>query len=339
MQAGRLRRLPLRGPLRREPGYRVCVGHGGDGVQSRATQKAALTHPRAHKDKGLGVINPDAAAKLVAVAIPFFATWLVAGVVIATLYHLSLYYLDGEYRSTPELSLDVLVGILRGLAYVVAWPAIFFFDRSALYRIKMLVRYMDPKLRYEDEELAGYIAEGRRRVKLRRDAIAAAARDERRAHELLTGEERARYLFTAHDGNPVLSNIWLMMAEGSGPGGGRQLVRIWDPKDLADEVWEKALCEVGTRTQRPCEQCGTVVPYERVELPEMLYLKVQEAEREKTIVEGWALRGNFAVTFHPCPECDASRLGVSDGVTVFGRASDIVAAVKSGITIQEDLPT
>lgn len=81
-----------------------------------------------------------------------------------------------------------------------------------------------------------------------------------------------------------------------------------------------------------------MAPFARVELPEMLYLKVQEADRDKTIVEGWALRGNFAVTFQPCPECDASRLGVSDDVTIFGRASGVVSAVKSGVTIQEDLP-
>jgi hypothetical protein len=284
-------------------------------------------------------ISPEAARQFLSVAVPFYALWFLTGIVIAVLYHLSLYYLDGEYRVRPELSLDLLVGIVRGLAYVLVWPAIFYFDRSALYRIKMLFRYMDPKLRYEDEELAGFIAEGRRRVKLRQDTIANAAREERRARELLTGEERSRYLFTAHDGNPVLERIWLMMAEGSGPGGGRQLVRTHDQKDLPDEVWEKARCEVGTRTQRPCEQCGTVAPFARVELPEMLYLKVQETDGEKTILEGWALRGNFAVTYYPCPECDTSRLGVTDEVTAFGRASEMVAAVKAGITIEEDLPT
>jgi len=284
-------------------------------------------------------INPEAARQFLSVAVPIYVLWFLIGIVIAALYHLSLYYLDGEYRSRPEFSLDLLIGVLRGLAYVVAWPFIFYFDRSALYRIKMLFRYMDPKLRYEDEELAGFIAEGRRRVKLRQDTIANAALAERRAHELLTGEERARYLFTAHEGNPALDKIWLMMAEGSGPGGGRQLVRIFGEKDLADEVREKARFEVGTRTQRPCVQCGTVAPFARVELPELLYLRVQEPNGGKTVVEGWALRGNFAVTFHPCPECDTSRLGVTDEVTTFGRASEVVAAVKAGLTMEEDLPT
>jgi len=284
------------------------------------------------------VFDTELAAKLVAVAVPFFVVWFVAGILIATLYHFSLYYLDGEYRVREELSLDVLVSILRGLAYVLVWPAIFYFDRTALYRIRMLFRYMDPKLRYEDEELAGFIAEGRRRVKLRQDTIRNAELDGRRAHEVLTGEERSRYLFVVHDGNPALQQIWLMMAEGMGPGGGRQLVRIYQQKDLPDEVWEKARFEVGTRTQRPCEQCGTVAPFAEVELPEMLYVKVQEAEGEKVIVEGWALRGSFAATFHPCPECDTSRLGVSGDVTEFGRAADVVAAVKAGITIEEDLP-
>ncbi len=283
--------------------------------------------------------DPEIVRKLVTVGVPLIVLWFLTGITVAVLYHLSLYYLDGEYRVRPEFSLDLLVGILRGLAYLLFWPAIFYFDRTALHRIKMLFRYMDPKLRYEDDELAGFIAEGRRRAKLRQDTIKNAELDERRAHELLTGEERSRYIFTAHDGNPALDKIWLMMAEGSGPGGGRQLVRIYEHKDLPDEVREKARFEVGTRTQRPCKECGTVAPFARVELPEMLYLKVQEAEGEKTILEGWGLRGNFAVTFHPCPECDTSRLGVSDDVTTFGRASDVVAAVKAGITIEEDIPT
>ena len=285
------------------------------------------------------MFDQETVGKLLAFGIPFFAIWFLTGIGLAVLYHLSLYYLDGEYRVMPEISLDLVVGILRGLAYVVVWPAIFYFDRTALFRIKMLFRYMDPKLRYEDDELAGFIAEGRRRVKLRQDTIKNAELEERRAHELLTGEEKARYLFVAHEGNPVLDKIWLMMGEGTGPGGGRQLVRICGLKDLADEVREKARCEIGTRSQRPCEQCGTVVPFARVELPEMLYLRVQEPDGKKTIVEGWALRGNFAATFHPCMECDASRLGVTDEVTTFGRASEMIAAVKSGVTIQEDLAT
>jgi hypothetical protein len=175
-------------------------------------------------------------------------------------------------------------------------------------------------------------------VKLRQDTLANAAREERRARELLTGAERAPYRFTAHDGNPVLESIWLMMAEGMGPGGGRQLVHICGPKDLPDEAREKARCEVGTRSQRPCVQCGMVVPFARVELPEMLYLTVQDEKGKKAILEGWALRGNYAVTFYPCTECDTSRLGVSGDVITFGRASDIVAAVKAGITIEQDLP-
>jgi len=285
------------------------------------------------------MIDPEAARQVLSVAVPLFALWFLVGIVVAVLYHLSLFYLDGEYRSRPELSLDLLVGIMRGLAYVFVWPAIFYFDRTALYRVKMLFRYMDPKLRYEDEELAGYIAEGRRRVKLRQETIVAAAREERRAREALTGEERARYLFTVREGNPALRQIWLMMAEGSGPGGGRQLIRIYEPRDLPDEARETALREVGTRSQRPCEQCGTVVPYARVELPELLYLVIQDDEGKRVILEGWALRGHFGVDFGSCPECDKSRPGVSGDVTTFGRASDVLAAVREGITIAEDVPT
>lgn len=82
-----------------------------------------------------------------------------------------------------------------------------------------------------------------------------------------------------------------------------------------------------------------VAPFARVELPEMLYLTVQDEKGGKAIIEGWALRGSFAVTFYPCPECDTSRPGVSGDVTTFGQASSIVAVVKAGISIEEDLPT
>ena len=43
------------------------------------------------------MFDPELSAKLAAIAVPFFAFWFVAGTLIATLYHLSLYYLDGEY--------------------------------------------------------------------------------------------------------------------------------------------------------------------------------------------------------------------------------------------------
>jgi hypothetical protein len=72
-------------------------------------------------------INPEAAQLLVSVAVPVFVVWFLVGITVAVLYHLSLYFLDGEYRVRPELSLDLLVGGLRGLAYVLVWPAIFYF--------------------------------------------------------------------------------------------------------------------------------------------------------------------------------------------------------------------
>ena len=171
--------------------------------------------------------SQDVAQHLVAVFGPILVVWFVVGIVIAVLYHLSLYYLDGEFRGKGDESLDVFVSILRGIVYVVAWPAVFFFDRTALYRIKLLFRYADPKLRFEDEELAGYIAEGKRRTQLRRDAIAHAEREQIRRKEAETGAERQRYTREFHEGNPELDRIWLMMAVASGPGGGRELVRIY----------------------------------------------------------------------------------------------------------------
>ena len=282
--------------------------------------------------------SQDFVQHIVAFFLPIIVIWFVVGIVIAILYHLSLYYLDGEFRGKGDESLDVFVSILRGLLYVVAWPAIFFFDRTALYRIKMLFRYADPKLRFEDEELAGYIAEGKRRTQLRRDTIAHAEREQIRQREAETGAERQRYTREFHEGNPELERIWLMMAVTSGPGGGRELVRTYQERDMADEVLEKARLEVGFRHVAPCEKCGTGVPVNKVELPELLYARVLEAEGKKPIVEGWALRGTCGVSFQDCPECDAEKPSITADVATFGSVAGIIKDLRSGVSIHEDLP-
>ena len=72
----------------------------------------------------MGSLDPEIIRKLVIVGVPLIVLWFLTGITVAVLYHLSLYYLDGEYRVMPEFSLDLLVGILRGLAYLLFWPAI-----------------------------------------------------------------------------------------------------------------------------------------------------------------------------------------------------------------------
>jgi hypothetical protein len=284
------------------------------------------------------VFNPEAAKQLLIFGLVFFPAWFLIGLAIAVLYHISLYYLDGEFRVKPDLSMDIVVGILRGLAYVIAWPAILYFDRTALYRIKLLFRYMDPKLRVEDEELAGYIADGKRRVRVRQEAIDRARREERRLAEKLTGRERSGYLRVFHEGNPELERIWLLMAAGSGPGGGRQMVRLFTERDMADEVLGKARQEIAFRHSSPCEKCGAQVTAETAELPELLLARVLDTKGEKQVVEAWGLRGNARIRFHECPECDAVRPEAVVDVAGFGSAAGVVRDLRSGVSIQEDLP-
>jgi hypothetical protein len=285
------------------------------------------------------MFDADTAEKLLRFFVPFFTAWFVIGITITVLYHLSLYYLDGEFRARGDESMDVFVSVLRAVVYIFAWPAVFYFDRSALYRIKMLFRYMDPRLRIEDDELAGYIAEGRRRKKLRQDTMAWAEREQRRAHEQTTGEERAKYTRTFHEGNPELDRIWMMMAVGSGPGGGRELVRIYQVRDLADEVLAKARVEIGCRYVKPCEHCGEAVQARKVELPELLYVNLLEEKTNKPLIDGWGLRGTCSVEFQNCPDCDAEKAGIVVDVASFGTASGVIKDLRTGVSIHEDLPT
>jgi hypothetical protein len=284
------------------------------------------------------VFNPEPARQLVTFGLIFFPAWFLIGLAIAVLYHISLYYLDGEYRVKPELSMDILVGVLRGLLYVVAWPAIFYFDRSALHRITMLFRYMNPRLRVEDEELAGYIADARRRARTRQQTIEHARREERRLVEQVTGQERKSYLHVFHENNLELERIWLLMAAGSGPGGGKQMVRLFTEHDMADEVLSKARQEVAFRHSAPCDKCGAQVTAETAELPELLLVRVLDSRAEKQIVEAWGLRGNARIRYQECPECDAAKPDVTVDVAGFGNAAGVVRDLRSGVSIQEDLP-
>lgn len=282
--------------------------------------------------------NPDTVRQLLRFGLIFYPAWLLIGLTIAVLYHLSLYFLDGEYRVRPELSMDILVGILRGLLYIIAWPAIFYFDRSALHRIRMLFRYVNPRLRVEDDELAGYIADGKRRALVRRQTIERARREERRLVEQVTGQERGRYLQVFHEGSPELERIWLLMAVGSGPGGGRQMVRLFTESDMAEEVLDKARHEVAFRHSAPCEHCGAQVTAETAALPELLLVRVLDTKGERQVVEAWGLRGNARIRYEQCTECDAAKPGMTVDVASFGNAAGVVRDLRSGVSIQEDLP-
>ncbi|MEO0079692.1 MAG: hypothetical protein ABIK44_03335 [candidate division WOR-3 bacterium] len=91
--------------------------------------------------------NPEATQQLVSVVAPIMLCWFGTGFVIAVLYHLSLYYIEGEFTEKDDLLLDIFVSLIRFPFYLFAWPAVLFFDRTALHRIKLLWSYLEPKSR------------------------------------------------------------------------------------------------------------------------------------------------------------------------------------------------
>jgi hypothetical protein len=130
--------------------------------------------------------------RLVAFAASFLGLWLLIGIFISTSYHLSLYVFDGEFRQREQLAIDIFVSVLRGLAYLLLWPVILFFDRSALYRIKMLFLYYNPKERATNDELQSYIAERRHRRWVTKWYLDQSDLERRREEELVTGAERTK---------------------------------------------------------------------------------------------------------------------------------------------------
>jgi hypothetical protein len=109
------------------------------------------------------------------------------------------FFLDGDFRYRHERSLDVLISVLRGLAYIAIWPAIFVFDRTALKRIWLFLLWLDPKQRDRNEDLKHALHARGYQEWSRRHYFAKAELEQRRRHELETGEELDRRLQVLHE--------------------------------------------------------------------------------------------------------------------------------------------
>lgn len=283
-------------------------------------------------------IDPDVAGRLVAFFLPIMALWFFAGVAIAVLYHLSLYYLEGEFRTRGHQSLDLLIAILRSIAFVVAWPWIFILDRSALSRIRLFLLYLNPKQREQNEDLRDALAEREYWRWLRSSFVEEERAEHRRKKEFETGEERKRRLKVLHEGNPGLDRIWLLAGAGANPAGVQKLVRLYPEYYNADDIAARAREEVKRRRPWSCLRCSAVVAARDVVLPELFFLRVVEPGQEKMVFEGWALDGEFRMTFPPCPKCGAEQPGLTEEVCRFGRASDVARLAREGLSLHWDLP-
>ena len=58
----------------------------------------------------------------------------------------------------------------------------------------------------------------------------------------------------------------------------------------------------------------------------------------KLVVEGWAIKGSWSIKLDRCPGCSAEQPELEGNLADFGRASDVVKAVRAGLTLHLDLP-
>jgi hypothetical protein len=283
-------------------------------------------------------VDAGVAGRIVAFVAPAVILWFLGGLFISITYHLSLYVFDGEFRQREQLALDIFVSVLRGLAYLLVWPGIMFFDRSAIHRIRMLFLYYNPKERATNGELQSYIAERRHRRWVTKWYLDQSDLERRREEELVTGVERTKRTRELHDGNPELAQIWLLTGVGQNQAGVSEIVRLYPEYWLAEEIARKARIEIELRRPLDCRKCGTRLGVECVSIPELQFIRVLEPESRELVAEGWALQGDYQIRCVDCPQCGAAQSVRSGGVTEFGRAPDVVRAIRLGLTYHWDLP-
>lgn len=279
----------------------------------------------------------SAAERLVDLVFPIMFAWFYLGFIIAVLYHLSLYVICGEFRG-KERELDVAVAILRGVLYVCVWPAIFYFDRSAAYRIKLFFLYLVPKNREGNEELRSALREREYRTWARRSFLDKLGLEDRRRTELETGRELTRRSRVLHEGNPELDRTWLLTGVGIHPMGASELVRLYPNYHLVDEIEDGVRREIRIRRLYKCAQCGTPVPGGDVKIPGVEFLRILEPDSDRKVIEGWAIRGEYELQYEPCPECGVVPPVETGDLVRFGRASDIVRVAHTGMVLHWDLP-
>ncbi len=283
-------------------------------------------------------VDQEVARGLMNFFVPIIFLWFFIGLAIAVLYHLSLYYIDGEFRVGQVRMLDIAVSILRGLAYFIAWPGILFFDRTAIHRIKLFLLYLSPKQRKENEELIDAMKEGKYRVWVRDSFLGRERVEKRRKKERDTWQEHSSRLLVLHEGDPRLESIWMLTGVGTHPGAVKELVRLCPNYYLVDEVTVGARREIELRRPWNCLRCGTSVPAIEVRMPGLTFLRIVEPDTRKTVVEGWALRGSYTMRFEQCPNCDAEQPDLTEDLSRFGRAVDVVRAMRDGMVLHWDLP-
>ncbi len=263
---------------------------------------------------------------------PVIQLWFSVGLVIALLYHLSLIFIDREFRNRETLFLDVFISALRFLLYMFAWPGVLYFDRGALPRIKLFLKWLWAKPDKEDPEVVEATAE----TSLVEWTEKHQAAEQGRLAEL--GQlplERERRAVALHESHPRLDGFWLLAAVGRDNAGASQLVWLYGQDLTFDEITERARTEVGLRHEAVCPRCDERLAPARVSIPPLQFLRVLGYD-DQPIVEGWALEGKYAIEWMPCDDCAGAIEPSEEAVTRFGRARDIIRALRSGLVFHQD---
>ncbi len=271
-----------------------------------------------------------AAQQLVSFVLPIMVFYFVTGLLLTVFYHLSLYFIDGEYRNPDELLLDLMMTAVRVPLYFFAWPVVLFFDRSALHNIRLFWRWLEPENREKDGELKEALAQARLYQAVRKAFHQKAGWAKRRQEELKTGAERLRRLRRLSGNDAELDKIWLLVGIGRGSDGTEHLVVHHPDAVLPEEFDELVRNEARIKREWRCLRCGTAVEPVKISLPEPFYLEVMDDDKQ--LIAGWAYQGNFRQEFAPCSNCQAVLPTHEESLTVFGRASKVVAAVRQGLS-------
>lgn len=273
---------------------------------------------------------------LYAIVIPLINIWLSFGILVTVLYHLSLFFIRGEFHNPDELFLDIAATVIRLPFYLFLWPVIFFFDRSALHEIKLFLLWLEPKNREKNPELKEALSER----KFGRKAVANFEREIwhtiRRRREQALNLERQRRLKQLPVTSLELGKIWLLIGRGISSTGAEVLVRLFPEALLPEEINEAVKEEVKIRRPYRCLRCDEPINPEKITLPEPFYLEI--TEDNKPLIAGWAYQGKFAPEFPTCPKCGLKPPVMEQEITLFGRASEVVAALKQGLSLYEEEP-
>ncbi|MCR4424357.1 MAG: hypothetical protein WHU95_00550 [candidate division WOR-3 bacterium] len=273
---------------------------------------------------------------LYAIVIPLINIWLSVGILVTVLYHLSLFFIRGEFRNPDELFLDIAATVIRLPLYLFLWPVIFFFDRSALHEIKLFLLWLEPKNREKNPELKEALSERRFGRKAVTNFELEIWRTVSRRREQARKLERQRRLKQLPATSPELNKIWLLIGKGISSTGAELLVRLFPDALLPEEINEAVKEEVKIRLPCHCPRCDQPINPTKITLPEPFYLEI--IRQNKPLIAGWAYEGKVRQEFPACPKCGLQTPVMEEEVTLFGKANEVVEALNQGLSLLEEEP-